>query len=163
MGNSCSLFLVHLHFDSRNFIKQKREIMLTKIVELKSNNWDFKIIRPTNWSNPWSSKEDSMAKFRAESKKESLENYKKWLCGEDFTDILQAERNWILNQMSTLKGHKLGCICKIDNTKDEYQCHGQILIDLIEGKLQYGDLKEVQVAKLIKSIKKKKISAQNLF
>jgi len=78
------------------------------------------------------------------------------LCGEDFLDLFQEKRSWILNQMCHLKDLTLGCVCNVKKDKEGYQCHGQILIDLIEGKLIPGNVKKIEPVKIV-SVKKVKI------
>jgi len=133
---------------------------MPKLVNIKKNDYDIKITRPTNWSNPWSSGDYNDAPLVAENKKEALENYRKWLCGEDFLDLFQEKRSWILNQMCHLKDLTLGCVCNVKKDKEGYQCHGQILIDLIEGKLIPGNIKKQEPIRIVST---KKVKAKKLF
>ena len=58
----------------------------------KVKEYSYNIYRPTNWGNPWSNDTKSTADFIVSSKEESIENYKKWLLGEDFLDFKQDKR-----------------------------------------------------------------------
>lgn len=66
------------------------------------------------------------------TRKEVCKLYEEWLRGYSFTEFNQIQRKWILDNLHTLKGKKLGCFCK------PKQCHGEILIKLLNEIEQHG-------------------------
>lgn len=97
----------------------------TKVVKYPQEECDVYIGRPTPWGNPWSSKPTNLAEVVC-SKQEAVDNYRKWLNGEDFVTFEQEKRNWILDNIKSLEGKRLGCWC------ESKPCHGDVLVDLIE-------------------------------
>lgn len=85
--------------------------MVTKVVHCKKESYDVYIGRPSVLGNPFT-------------------------IGKDGTreDVIEKYRNWILTQpkllklLPALKGKTLGCWCF------PKPCHGDVLVELIEGK-----------------------------
>lgn len=100
--------------------------MKNKVVHFKKSDFDVYIGRPTKWGNPWSHKADTQAEFQTETREEAVDNYRKWLTGEDFCDTLQDRRQWILDHLESLRGKTLGCWCH------PKKCHGEILLELLK-------------------------------
>jgi len=57
---------------------------------------------------------------------EAIEAYRQWLAGETYYEIEPARRRWILRQLPSLRGKRLGCFCR------PLTCHGDVLIKLLE-------------------------------
>ena len=86
--------------------------MKTRVVNRYKEPYDVYIGRGTIWGN----------KFRIGidgTREEVIQKYKRWL-------LRQPE---LLDQIHTLRGFRLGCSCK------PKPCHGDILVDIIEGRL----------------------------
>jgi len=96
-----------------------------KVVHLNKKPYDVRIDRATMWGNPWSSKKVNKAMFTTDSRKESVDNFRAWLKGDGFTDVLQEKRQNILDQLETLRGKTLGCWCH------PQLCHGEVYIELL--------------------------------
>lgn len=90
----------------------------TEVVHFKKYDFDVYIGRPSPWGNPFSCKDDSIAEVKVNTRGESIDAHWKWLIGEDYTDIEQERRQWILDHIEELRGKTLGCWC------DRVRCHG---------------------------------------
>jgi Domain of unknown function (DUF4326) len=85
------------------------DIMETKVVHCKKEDFDVYIGRPSKWGNPF-------------------------VIGKNGTreDVVRKYREWILTQqhlldsLCELHGKKLGCFCKPE------ACHGDVLVELAE-------------------------------
>jgi hypothetical protein len=97
-----------------------------RIVHLKKDPYEVRIDRATVWGNPWSSKKNSVALYKTESRQESVDKYRAWLKGEEFKGVLQDKRKTILESLETLRGKTLGCWCH-----PAYPCHGEVLLELL--------------------------------
>lgn len=104
---------------------------ITSVVNLTTDSYDVYIGRRSDteehFGNPYSHLELSNT-IKVNSRKESIENYRKWLIGIIDTDKEQVRRQWILNNLDLLDSKILGCFCK------PKKCHGDILIEIIENK-----------------------------
>jgi len=119
------------------------------LVEYKGEKtqYSFHLAATSNWGNPWDhtlERED----FKVSSPEEATENFRKWLWGEDFTNVLQKKRKWLLLNLKYLKGKKLAY---------DYKPYAQVLIDAIDKDIKIPDIelipKEEKIEKT--SIKKK--------
>lgn len=81
------------------------------VVHCKKDPFDIYIGRPSKWGNPFSHKAGTLAKYKCETREESIEKYSEWLLGQE--DLLR--------DIHELKGKVLGCWC------DPQECHGHIL------------------------------------
>lgn len=90
--------------------------------------YDIYIGRGKNsiWGNPFSHKEGTLAKFKTNSRKESIEKFEEYL-------LHNIE---LLKQLPLLKGKILGCWCKKPNIFVE--CHGDLLVDILNIMTTYG-------------------------
>ena len=99
-------------------------VVRTKVVHWKKERYDVLIDRTTKWGNPYSHQDGTLAKFRVATRKEAIEKYKEWI-------VTQPE---LMAALPELKGLKLGCWCR-----PEKQCHGDVLVELIEGQPSLWD------------------------
>ena len=88
-----------------------------KRVNRNQHEYDISIIRPSKWGSPFSNKPYSAAKFKVNSRQESIDAHKEWL--------LNGDGQYLLDDIHELKGKTLGCVCKKNQT-----CHGDILVYL---------------------------------
>jgi hypothetical protein len=91
--------------------------MSVKVVHCKRDKYDVYIGRPSEWGNPFSHKEGTLAKFRVATVQDAVSGYEEWL-------LTQPQ---LLAKLPLLKGKVLGCWCKFRGTEP---CHGDILIRL---------------------------------
>ena len=82
--------------------------MSTTVVNLRREAYDIDITRRGPWGNPFHIGRDSRV--------EVIEKYRQWI----FT------QSKLLANLYTLKGKRLGCVCK------PLPCHGDILVALVE-------------------------------
>lgn len=61
------------------------------------------------------------------SRSDAVMAFKRWLSGSDHNEVEPARRQWILENIPSLKGKTLGCFCF------PQLCHGDILALLAEG------------------------------
>lgn len=94
--------------------------MKTSVVNCHHHECDVYIGRPSKWGNPYTHLKDSktLAKYVVGSRQEAIDKYREWI-------LTQPE---LLKDLQELKGKVLGCWCK------PKECHGDVLIELIEGK-----------------------------
>lgn len=88
---------------------------MTIVVNIKNDEYDVNIMRPSKWGNPFSHKKNTLAKFKTKSRKESIEKYREY--------ILNNEE--LMNSLSELKDKKIACMCFPKS------CHGDILAELV--------------------------------
>lgn len=80
----------------------------------------------THFGNPFThNSKKGLAYIILPTRELAIAAYKEWLEGTSWTNIEQRRRQWILDNLHTLKGKKLGCFCK------PLSCHGDILIELL--------------------------------
>lgn len=96
------------------------------VVHFKKEPYDVYIGRPSIFGNPWSHLENTQAEFKAKNRLEAVENFRDWLKGERFTEVLQNKRKIILDNLPKLKGKILGCWC------GNQLCHGDPLAQLAD-------------------------------
>jgi hypothetical protein len=97
---------------------------MTKLVHCNKEPYDVYIGRPSKFGNPFThiKNKETLAEFVVGSRKEALEKYREY--------ILNNQE--LLDSLHELDGKILGCWCFDENSpSDEYVCHGQILIELI--------------------------------
>lgn len=98
--------------------KRRRPQYLTKVVHCQKEPYDILIDRSTPYGNPWSHKNDTLAQFKVETRKEAMDAYREHLKGN--TELQERLR--------PLKGKTLGCWCKPGNS-----CHGDIIAEFLDG------------------------------
>ena len=84
------------------------------VVNVRTDEYDVYIGRPSIWGNPYSHKEDTLAEFKAATRKESIEKYKEYILNNPE----------LLAKLPELEGKILGCHCK------PKACHGDFLVEL---------------------------------
>lgn len=92
---------------------------MCKVVHLSNEDYDVYIGRgncpktglPSKWGNPYSHKEGTLAEFKTDTRKEAIDNYDKYLLGNDE----------LMKSLPELKHKKIGCWCFPSS------CHGDIL------------------------------------
>lgn len=98
-----------------------------KVVHCKKDPYDVYIGRPSKWGNPFEMKDQS-----ANERYRVIEQYREWI-------KTQPE---LLNSLHELEGKTLGCWCS------PKRCHGDILVNLVEGNRVYREMKEIITRKL---------------
>lgn len=84
-----------------------------KVVHCKKEKFDIYIGRPSIWGNVFSHKERALAKFKTNTRTESLFKYQEWVLNQpEFVKQIKKE----------LKNKILGCWCSPKS------CHGDILL-----------------------------------
>jgi hypothetical protein len=72
--------------------------------------------RNSKWGNPYSHMQNTLAKFKVDTREEAIEKYKEWI-------LTQPE---LLKALPELRGKTLGCWCK------PLLCHGSILAEMAD-------------------------------
>lgn len=88
----------------------------TRVVHFKKEPFDVYIGKPSKWSNPYSYKEGTLAKFMVRDRKEAIEKFEQYL----------LNNKELMNSIRELKGKTLGCWCKNADGSGP-SCHGDIL------------------------------------
>ena len=89
------------------------------VVHFKKDEFDVYIGRGSKWGNPFTHISDrtTLAKYIVGTRKESILAYKEW--------ITNGDGQYLLDDLSELKGKKLGCWCH------PKPCHGDVLKELV--------------------------------
>ena len=82
-----------------------------------TNEFDVYIGRPSEWGNPFSHRNGTLAQFKVATVAEAIESYRIWLWREVQRDPAK------LNRLRELDGKTLGCWCAPG------PCHGDVLIE----------------------------------
>lgn len=90
---------------------------MTRVVHCRREEYDVYIGRPSEWGNPYSHMDDTIAKFKVATRDEAVDKYREWL-------LSQPE---LLKKVHTLKGKVLGCWCRPMN-----RCHGDVLAEFAD-------------------------------
>ena len=112
---------------------------MTKVVNIKYEQCDVKIMRPTMWGNIFSHVSGSTADIAVGTRLESIECYRDWLLGKDFIDFKQNERKKILSNLYKLKNRSLGCICP------SKLCHGNVLAQLADQDINEKNIEDAKI------------------
>jgi hypothetical protein len=91
---------------------------------MKYDQCDCRVDRTTIWGNPYSHKEGTLALYKTKTRKESIEKYREY--------ILNNEE--LLKRLPELENKVLGCWCKPKS------CHGDVLVELLERKVNLENL-----------------------
>ncbi len=91
---------------------------MTTVVNIKTDEYDVLIARPSKWGNPYThiKNGNTSAEFIVETRKEAIEKYREYI----------LNKPELLDSLDELKGKRLGCYCKPKS------CHGDTLVELIE-------------------------------
>lgn len=85
------------------------------MVHCKKKPFDIYIGRPSDFGNPYSYKENTLAQFKVETREEAISKYREWV-------MQQPE---LLEKIKTeLRGKILGCFCS------PAPCHGEVLAEI---------------------------------
>lgn len=82
---------------------------MTTVVNIHHDKYDVLITRESKWGNPFHIGKDG-------TREEVIQKYRKWIVTQPI----------LIASLEQLRGKKLGCVCKPEN------CHGDILVELIE-------------------------------
>lgn len=100
-----------------------------KRVHHKKEPYDIYIGRPSKWGSPFSYKKNTIAKYKAKNRIDSIEKHKDWLT--------KGDGRYLLDDLKELKGKTLGCWCNPNQ-----KCHGDIIVKLVNNldKKGLGDI-----------------------
>lgn len=90
----------------------------TTVVNIKTDDYDVLIMRPSKWGNPYSHLKHSVAQYKVNTRREAIDKYREWILNQPA----------LMNSLNELEGKTLGCVCKPKS------CHGDVLIDLIKNR-----------------------------
>jgi len=90
--------------------------------------------RPEKYGNLYSHKDDTLADFKVESREHAVWAYTDWLVNSEDP---RAKRILENIEMGKLNNRRLVCWCK------PALCHGDILADLVNGKVTVENLREL--------------------
>jgi hypothetical protein len=82
---------------------------------------------PHHFGNPFSHKQSKFNTVRVRTATEAVERFRTWLAGETDQAVEPQRRQWILDNLPTLKGKVLGCWC------NRPPCHAYVLCYLANG------------------------------
>ncbi len=83
------------------------------VVHCRRSLFEVYVGRPSDWGNPYSHKEGTLAKFKVDTVEDAIEKYEEWLL---------AQPDLVARVKRELKGKVLGCWCR-----PSALCHGDIL------------------------------------
>jgi hypothetical protein len=92
------------------------------VEKTKRVNWnepyDFLITRPSIFGNPWSHKENTLGKYKVDTKKEAIEQFREYF--KNNKELQEA--------CKVLKGARIACVCG-----SRERCHGDVYVEFLEG------------------------------
>ncbi len=93
---------------------------MTRVVNLKTDQYDVFIGRGSKWGNPFTHIKDklTLATHIVETREEAIEAYREY--------ILNNQE--LMDSLDELEGKTLGCYCKPES------CHGDIILELLSKK-----------------------------
>lgn len=77
-----------------------------------------------HFGNPFSHKRDTLATIVLPTREDAIQAFSDWLSGKDYQEVEPEHRQWILDNLHTLKGKTLLCWCA------PLPCHGDVLLAL---------------------------------
>lgn len=92
--------------------------MKKMVVHFRKQPYDVYVGRPTKWGNPFSHKNDTLAKFKVDTREEAVAAYRQW--------ITEGDGMYLLADLHELKRKVLGCWCEPE------ACHADVLAELAE-------------------------------
>lgn len=97
---------------------------ITTVVNIRKEKCDIYIGRSKgaemHYGNPFAISQSSVAKAKASSLKEALMCFHEWVAGSAHQEVEPERREWVVRNIETLRGKKIGCFCK------PKACHGDI-------------------------------------
>lgn len=100
-------------------------MLKVKVVHCKFDPYDVYIGRPSKWGNPFSHKDNTLAKFKVSTVEEAVQKYHEWILQQP--ELIQQAKQ-------ELAGKILGCWCRPKNGfNGKVLCHGQILVGIVDG------------------------------
>lgn len=93
--------------------------MKKMVVHCKIEPFDVYIGRPSDWGNPFTHKEGTLAKYKTYTPQEAVAKFKEYL-------LSNPE---LMKRLPELKGKVLGCWCKTSKNPNA-PCHGDVLAEL---------------------------------
>jgi hypothetical protein len=91
---------------------------MTKTIRVNWNeSYDVLITRPSKFSNPFSHKQNTLALYKTNSRKESIQKFKEYF----------ESNKELQNACEQLKGKRIACQCKSNQS-----CHGDVYVDFLE-------------------------------
>jgi hypothetical protein len=88
---------------------------MTRVVNMRREDCDVVIARPSMWGNPFSHRTGTRARFLVMSREEAIAKYEDWI----------RQQPLMLAAIPQLAGKRLGCWCAPN------ACHGDILVKLV--------------------------------
>lgn len=80
-----------------------------------------------HYGNPFTHLEkETLAAVKVATREDSIQSFREWLKGTDYTWVDPVRRLWILDTLKSLQGKILGCWCKPQS------CHGDVLVEMID-------------------------------
>jgi len=77
-----------------------------------------------HFGNPFSHKEESLAEVIFDTRNQACTAFEAWLKGLAYGNVEPERRQYILDNLHTLKGKNLVCFCK------PLKCHGDYLLEI---------------------------------
>lgn len=108
----------------------------TEVVNLKKEPHDIYIGRTKDkfhFGNPYTYKEQSLGSILVGSRDECITRFRDWIFGVADQQVEPERREWVLSNIETLRGKRLGCFCKPNS------CHGDVYLEYL-GETQSQDL-----------------------
>jgi hypothetical protein len=92
--------------------------MPTTVVHCQVEEYDVYIGRPSEWGNPFTHKDYTIAKYKVGSREEAVAKFEAWFLSQP--DLVEKARR-------KLRGKILGCWCHPQS------CHGDIIAKIVDG------------------------------
>jgi len=104
--------------------------MPTRVVHIRKEKCDVYIGRKDvgmHFGNPFTHLEHTCTKTeRVTSREEAISEFERWIMGTKHESLEPERRQWILNNLYTLKDKIIGCYCHPKS------CHGDVLAKMAD-------------------------------
>ena len=108
---------------------------MTRVVNIRFDHFTKYIGRGRNgmhFGNPFSHLSGTLAAVHVGSRDEAVKAHRDWLAGTAYQDVEPERRQWILDNLESLRDQTLGCHCK--QAGRELSCHGDNYVELLESR-----------------------------
>lgn len=100
-----------------------------RVVHCKQRGYDVYIGRASgnhHFGNPFAHKLSKFDCVVVKTREDAVAAFRDWIMGVAWQDVEPERREWIIQQLPSLKGKVLGCFCA------PLSCHGDVLAEMAD-------------------------------
>lgn len=86
-----------------------------------------------HFGNPFSHRPSKLPVVRVPTPRAAVDAFRAWLAGTDHQDVEPERRRWVLDNLHTLRGRRLGCYCGTWRPGEpRILCHAVVLAEMAD-------------------------------